>query len=260
MTTTLSAPVEQTTQAAFISDLWALRRAFNKAESAGLIQAINDIALSLNDTAETRAMIEDQEELGNVVREALDRLVAKRLVANKRNVPLLTAGDVESVIADLMMGEAVDETFFTTMALLRPIAERAIVATIRDLEIIDSDMYAAFWRFIAALMSAAAAGSPPHELIEFASARAVVYRLLMTRADWRKLGATSLAIVAGLDLSGSGTTAALRLLDDDSAEAYRQAMVTAQPDAQASMKSFISVVRKYYTTRAREIWPAPSSN
>lgn len=186
----------------------------------------------------------------------VSKLMISRIATNNRKLPLLSTHDTQRVVAKMLDGATMDDETTGIMALITPIATMAITGHVALLGAIDSNLYTAFWRFVAGLTNEAAASNTTlKQIVAHAEGRARVYRSLMTYPAWRRLTSKRVAMIAGVSytdfVGGAGS-----FLGDDEAAVLNEELANLDIEVAPELAVKVAEVKEFYTMLGQSIWPA----
>jgi hypothetical protein len=240
-----------TTDQALTEAFIALLTEFGKFEGAPL-----RAYMASKETSDNTEMAEIMKGLVEIADFETDNLVASRLAANNRKVPLLQAGDVDRVITSVFDDDSMGEGAAMMRILLKPIVLRLIEGNLIFLNGINSDPYAAFWVFAAALTNeAASSGRTLKQVVASSESRTNIYRTCMTYQSWRKQTTVMCAMMVGISSSEMFGGMGALLPDADAAQLNEQ-LTALEEENSSQLAELMKWYKQSRTTRAQEIWPA----
>jgi len=251
---------------AYLCLLVALVFDFDAAEGAEvggqikLIGARYTAGMSAEAQSEGAEMAEVNRECTEFARSWLIVQMASRLVANRRDVPLVQLRDVDRMQLDFTRGQTMDDELAAMVEFARPSFTSLVQGTTSLLAAIHVDQLSAFWRLALAIQQVAARD---HQTVEGVCStpigRLEVYRLSgMTREQWRRRTAQSVAAIAGLSAETFLDSITIALGEADAAD-FSAMLASQTVELSPALAEMVAAVRAYSRKREREIFgPVPA--
>lgn len=248
---------------------WALYSRFREVEDAALMASLGGLVSGMTGGGgEGETLVSDLLGLTKLVDELLGRLIAARLVANDRSIPLLSMADRGAVAADVLGLEPGQEKHLgldgsdeainaVVMAMATPVVvKQCITAKLIYLRAIDDDLYDTVWTRIEAIIAVAEANGVSVEVvIENDTYRSEVYRRCMTPEQWRQLAEHVVEAISSSTVSSAGSEVADMMADPVDAAELTVMFSVPDPRAAEVRERACSLLREAYAARGREIWP-----
>lgn len=191
---------------------------------------------------------------------AIDALMTGRLMAGRRQTPLLELTDTNRTLAKVFAGEKMSGATQSTMDMSRVVLNTAIGSRISFLRAISPDLYDAFWTFAQALASEAGSSkSLPSQVVELRGGRIAIYRACMTPESWRLRTREIIALMSGVSASTlfGGLTSAVE--DDTVAALLSEALSDIDTAMTPGREAEVRRIKTYYAKLGREIWEPASA-
>jgi|GEM_PF-4480895 len=248
ITVTVTKPATSftTTDEILVEAFFALWSEFMKSETKPLRDATE---VATEEGAMMQAMMQ-------AVDFEIDKLLAKRVAANNRNVPLLQLSDVDRIVNSLVDDATPSEDRGVLTGIFASVTKIGIKLTREFLGAFDADFYTAFWKFTSAIMNeATSSGQTLKQVVVSPASRANVYRACMNYTTWRKLTAVRSAVVAGVSLSTLFGGAA-NFMSDEEAVALEADLTALDKELEAVMTDTAKQFKQFYVKLGQTIWPA----
>lgn len=205
---------------------------------------------------ETATFLAELEEAKAVLADVLDELMIHRLGTSRGKEPLLHPSDADHVVRIVFEDAEMDEDAARDMTASRTVVDVMIAERIIFLKAISNDLYFAFDKFVAALVSVIyASGNFYSPVVQRIEARNAIYHGCMTPDSWQRRTKASVALIIGLSLDRLSEGGVSDGMEVEAAAIVEAVMLAADNAATQIRDNTAQRLDRYYNRRQKEIWP-----